>query len=368
VRVTIKIGSNILAGGHDGLNLRRMRSLAASIAKVRGMGHEVIVVSSGAVAAGRKRLGLAERPREVKLKQAAAAVGQPALMWRYDQCFREHGTVVAQVLLTRDGLSNRTMYLNSKNTIQTLLGFGVVPIINENDTVATDEIKFGDNDQLAALVASLTECDRLIILSDVDGLYSSDPRRDPGASIVERVTEVTPEMFAMAGGEGSAVGTGGMYSKLLAARNAMRSGIRVTIMSGHRPARLVSAMKGRAHGTEFVPGPVRLPARKGWIAFGIRPSGTIVLDEGAVRAVGTGGRSLLPSGITAVEGTFPSGAAVYLADGRGGRFARGLSNYSSDEIGRIKGRKTSEIEATLGYKYSDEVVHCDNLVLVGEGG
>jgi glutamate 5-kinase len=364
MRVVVKIGSNILADSKEGLNLRRMRSLSANIAAVHGMGHEVVLVSSGAVAAGMKRLGLRTRPRDIKLKQAAAAVGQPALIWHYEKCFSEHRKKVAQVLLTRDGLSDRTMYINSKNTILTLLAHGVIPIINENDTVATDEIRFGDNDHLAALVASLLEADRLIILSDVDGLYSEDPRRDPGAKLVRSVTEVTDDMLKRAGDSSSDIGTGGMYSKLLAAEKAMRSGVTVNIINGRKPRILPSLVGGKAHGTELRPREGGLSARKGWIAFGIRSKGRIGIDGGAATALTRRQKSLLPSGIVYVEGSFQVGDAVYCVDQGGDRVAKGLTNYSSEELLKIMGRKTTEIEKTLGYKYSDEVIHRDNMVVI----
>jgi glutamate 5-kinase len=364
VRVAVKVGSNIVADADRGLNKRRIGSICAGISAVCGMGHEVVLVSSGAIAAGMGRLGLKRKPTEIKLKQAAAAVGQPALIWHYEKCFREHDKKVAQVLLTRDGLSDRTMYINSKNTILALLAYGVIPIINENDTVATDEIMFGDNDNLASLVASLIEADRLVILSDVDGLYSEDPRKKPHATLLKTVTEISPDMLRRAGGSYSGVGTGGMYSKLLAAEKAMRSGITVNIINGRKPSLLASLMKGKAHGTELRPGKGRLPARKGWIAYGVRSKGSLTLDDGAVKALTGMRKSLLPSGIRAVKGSFQTGDSVYLKDGAGRRVAKGLTNYSSDEIGKIMGRKTGEIEKILGYKYSDEIVHRDNLVVL----
>jgi glutamate 5-kinase len=364
MRIVVKVGSNIVASGSDGLNARRIGAIAASIAGAQAMGHEVVVVSSGAIAAGMRRLGLRHKPRDIKHKQASAAVGQPALMWMYEKSFMRHERHVAQVLLTRDGLSDRRPYINSKNTIFTLLSRGIIPIINENDTVATDEIRFGDNDQLASMVAALIEADRLVILSDVDGLYSDDPRKRRGAKLIGTVEEITPEMLEKAGSAGSEVGTGGMYSKLLAADRATRAGITVNIINGRKPRLLVSILKGESHGTEFRPRQSRLPARKGWIAFGIRTKGSIVLDDGARRALAEQGKSLLPSGIVSVEGSFRTGDAVYCLDAAGNRIAKGLTNYSSEEIEKIKGRKTSEIEQALGYRYSDEVIHRDNVVIL----
>ncbi len=363
MRIVVKIGSNILAGA-GGINSARIRSIARTVSALHDAGTEIVIVSSGAVAAGMKRLGLKSKPKDIQLKQAAAAVGQPALVWEYEKAFTEHRKTVAQVLLTRDALSDRGMYINSKNTLIALIERGVITIINENDTVATDEIKFGDNDRLAAMVASLIEADRLVILSDVDGLYTADPKADPKAELIRQVHTITQELLDRAGGVGSAVGTGGMYSKLLAARMAARCGIATSIISGRRPALLGRLMDGKQVGTEFVPSAEKLSSRKGWIAHGIRPKGTLVLDAGAVRALTASQKSLLPSGITAVDGEFKAGDAVYCVDGSGRRIAKGLTNYSSEELVKIRGLKTSEIERVLGYKYSDEAIHRDNIVIL----
>ncbi len=364
MRVVVKIGSNILAGREDALNSRRIRSIASAIAEVHDMGHDVVVVSSGAIAAGMKKMGLKKRPLDIMLKQATAAAGQPALMWLYDKHLKEFRKTVAQVLLTRDGLSDRKMYINSKNTLNTLLAHGLIPIVNENDTVATDEIRFGDNDQLAFLVAALLEADRLVMLSDVDGLYSSDPRKNRKATLIREVTAITEEMKHQASRAGSEFGTGGMYSKILAAEKCMKSGITVNIINGHRPRLLVSVIRGAKHGTEFRAEQGRIAARKSWIAFGVRMKGTVTLDDGATKAIRERGRSLLPSGITAVGGKFDTGDAVYCLNPRGEKIAKGLTNYSSVEIRQIKGKRTSEIQRTLGYRYSDEVIHRDNLVVL----
>jgi len=363
MRLVLKIGSNILAS-HEGLNEKRIYSISKEVSEVIEMGHSVVIVSSGAVAAGLKKLGLKEKPKEILLKQAAAAIGQSSLMWAYEKAFGEHRKKVAQVLLTREDLSQRKRYMNAKNTIQTLIEFGIIPIINENDTVATEEIRFGDNDRLASLVSVLIRADRLIIPSDVDGLYTKDPRKDPEARLIPKVIEITPELKKLAGGSGSLIGTGGMYSKLLAAEQAVGAGISVNIINGRREGLIISLIKGIPCGTEFVPiKRKRLTAKKGWIAFGIRPKGVIVIDEGAKRAILERGKSLLPSGIISVDGDFEPGDAVYCNDQNGSRIAKGLSNYSSLEIEKIKGKKTSEIEKALGYKYSDEVIHRDNLVV-----
>ncbi len=366
-RIVIKIGSNILAGGAEGLNYKRIQSIARDVAKARGMGHEAVMVSSGAIAAGMKKLGLKEMPREIRMKQASAAVGQSSLMWAYERAFSRHGIKVAQILLTRRTFSERVRYLNAKNTLITLLGFGVVPIINENDTVSTEEIKFGDNDQLAAFVSGLIDAERLIILSDVEGLYSGDPKRDPYAKLIPAVDEITPEVELLAGGSGSVVGTGGMYSKVLAARKALSYGITVNIVSGRKGGLVPDILGGMKRGTEFVAHARKMSSRKHWIAYVVKPAGSIRLDDGAVKALVESGRSLLPSGILLVEGPFKAGDAVYCLDEEGIRIAKGIVNYSSEDTERIRGRQTSEIEDLLGYKYSDEVIHRDNLVVLKKG-
>ncbi len=363
-RLVIKIGSNILASEDNGLDLERIQSIADDISSVRDAGNEVVVVSSGAVAAGMKKLELKEKPRNVILKQASAAVGQSSLMWAYEKCFGTHGKKVAQILLTRDDFSDRKRYINSRNTLITLLSYAVVPIINENDTVATDEIRFGDNDHLASLVAGLIDADRLIILSDVDGLFSEDPARNRDAELIEVVEKITPEIEEKAGGSGSALGTGGMFSKILAAKRAVHHGISVNIVNGRKKGVIPSLLSGVRLGTEFRPRESRLSSKKGWIAYACRTKGGIVIDNGAVQALAQGGKSLLPSGIISVSGSFEAGDAVYCTDSRGNRVAKGLANYSSSEIEKIRGRKTSEIEGILGYRYSDEVIHRDNLVLL----
>jgi glutamate 5-kinase len=363
-RLVVKIGSNILAHGTEGLDIKRITSIASDVAELHNSGYDVVLVSSGAIAAGMKKLGLTEKPRDIKLKQAAAAVGQSSLMWAYEKSFGEHKKKVAQVLLTRDDFSDRKKYINSKNTILTLLSYKIIPIINENDTIATDEIKFGDNDYLASLVSGLVEADKLIILSDVEGLYTEDPRQSSRAKIIDHVDEITPEIELKAGSKGSALGTGGMYSKVLAAKRAVSHGITVHIISGKKEGLLTSLIKGKHCGTLFKPKEQRLSSRKGWIAYGSRSKGNIVLDEGAVKALVQGGKSLLPSGIISVEGDFDTGDAVYCIDTKGNRIAKGLINYSFLEVEKIKGKKTSEIEKILGYKYSDEAIHRDNLVLL----
>lgn len=362
-RLVIKIGSNILASAEQGLNIRRLHAIIKDISQAIDMGCEAVIVSSGAIAAGLKKLGLKGKPREIELKQAAAAIGQSSLMWAYEQNFAKFNKKVAQVLLTRDDISNRLRYINAKNTLFTLMRYGVIPLINENDPIAVDEIKFGDNDMLAALAAGLVEADMLVILSDVEGLYSKDPGQK-GSRVIRRVEEITPDIEKIAGGRGSAVGTGGMYSKVLAAKQASDHGIPVVIMSGKKSGLISRMLGGKKVGTYFEPKKQKLSSKKGWIAYGVKSKGAIYLDDGAVKALTTMGKSLLPSGITKVEGDFDVGDYIRCISSDGKRVAKGLTNYSSKELNYIKGKKTSEIEKVLGYKYSDEVIHRDNLVVV----
>jgi len=362
MRLVLKIGSNILADD-SGLNSRRISSIVSNASKLCKAGHEVIIVSSGAVAAGARKMGLKRRPVEIKLKQAAAAVGQSSLMWAYEKSFKAHGLGVAQILLTREGLSNRTMHINAKNTILTLLSHGIIPIVNENDTVATEEIKFGDNDKLASLVAECAEAERLIILSDVDGLFDKDPNRYKNARIIHTVEKIDDDVICFAGSCTSTYGSGGMKSKLQAAENATRSGITVNIINGKRPSLILALLNGKQVGTEFISHITPLSARKAWIAHGSKSKGTVTLDGGAVKALLKGRKSLLPSGIISVEGKFNIGDSVKCADPSGNIVSKGITNYSSEELGRIAGKKTAEIEGILGYKYSDEAIHRDNLVI-----
>ncbi len=362
-RLVIKIGSNILASAEQGLNTKRLHALTKDISEVVDKGYETVIVSSGAIAAGLKKLGLKEKPKDIKLKQAAAAIGQSSLMWAYEQGFAEFNKKVAQVLLTRDDITNRLRYINAKNTLFTLLSYGIIPVINENDPVAVDEIKFGDNDTLAALVAGLVEADMLIMLSDVDGLYTKNPRYKD-AELIGTVDEITPDIEKIAGEKGSAVSTGGMYSKVIAAKQATNHGIPVVIMSGKKSGLLAVLIEGEKIGTYFKPVKERLTSKKGWIAYGLKSKGALYLDDGAVKALATQGKSLLPSGIIKVEGHFDIGDAVSCVSKEGKKIAKGLTNYSSKDIEQIKGKKTSEIEKILGYKYSDEVIHRDNLVVV----
>jgi glutamate 5-kinase len=362
-RLVIKIGSNILASADKGLNTKRLKTIISDISSIIDGGYEIVIVSSGAIAAGLKKLGLKGKPQDIRLQQAAAAIGQSSLMWAYEHIFGRFDKKVAQVLLTRDDIANRLRYINAKNTLFTLMAYGVIPLINENDPIAVDEIKFGDNDMLAALAASLVEADMLVILSDVNGLYSKDPKLKR-AKLIKHVPEITPAIEKLAGGRGSAVGTGGMYSKLLAAKQATDHGIPVVIMNGRKSGMLARLADGRSVGTYFEPGKERLSSKKGWIAYGVRSRGAIYLDDGAVDALIHKGKSLLPSGITKIEGQFKVGDYIRCLNNEGKKIAKGLTNYSSEDLDKIKGKKTSEIESALGFKYSDEVIHRDNLVVV----
>ncbi len=362
-RLVIKIGSNILASPEQGLNSKRLHAITKDVSDIIDSGYEAVIVSSGAIAAGLKKLGLKEIPKDIKRKQAAAAIGQSSLMWAYEHSFADFNKKVAQVLLTRDDITNRLRYINAKNTMYALMSYGVIPVINENDPVAVDEIKFGDNDILAALVAGLVEADMLIILSDVDGLYTRDPRYKD-ARLIDRVDEITPDIEEIAGGRGSAISTGGMYSKLLAAKQVNNYGIPAVVINGKKSGLLINLFNGEKVGTYFKPKKERLSSKKGWIAYGLKSKGAIYLDDGAVKALTSQGKSLLPSGITKIDGNFDVGDAVSCVSKEGKKIAKGLTNYSSKDLKLIKGKRTSEIERLLGYKYSDEAIHRDNLVVV----
>lgn len=365
-RVVVKVGSSVLASHARGINTRRIGLLARECAALAREGYELALVSSGAIASGLAPLGLRERPRSLPLKQAAAAVGQSRLMWAYHRAFETQGRRVAQVLLTGDDLSRRARFLNARHTTMTLLELGVVPIINENDTVAVDEIKFGDNDTLASLVVGLIDARLLVILSDVDGLYSGDPRHDPAAVRLVNVDRITREVEAAAGGSSRSEGTGGMVTKLGAAKRAASCGAGTVIIDGRRTGALSRALHGDPVGTMFFPTPQGLNSRQQWIAHAVRVSGQLWLDAGAVRAVVEAGKSLLPSGVTKVSGAFAAGDAVACLDSVGRVVARGLVNYAASDVAKICGLKTSEIANRLGYKYYDEVIHRDNLVVIAE--
>ncbi len=361
-RVVIKVGSGVLVG-NEGVDPVIIDMLVADLCEVIEQGYEVLLVTSGAVATGKGDLGIVGRPPTIPLKQAAAAIGQSRLMRFYKDAFRICDRRVAQILLTRDDLANRRRFLNARNTLMTLLDFGIIPIINENDTVVVDEIRFGDNDHLSALVTNLAEADLLVILSDVDGLYDSNPRTNPRARLIAKIEQVTPEIEAMAGGAGSEVGTGGMATKIEAAKLASLYGVSTVIVNGRQPQVLQALFAGEELGSWFLPAVDRLTARKHWIAFTKKPRGRLLVDEGARQALVDKGKSLLPSGIIEVEGNFERGDAVRLCDCEGSEFARGLTGYAQAELVRIQGHNSQDIEGLLGYQYGAEVVHRDNLVL-----
>lgn len=362
-RLVVKVGSALVTNEGRGLDPQAIGRWAAQIAELRARGRQVVLVSSGAIAEGVKRLGWPSRPHEIHALQAAAAVGQMGLAQVYETCFRAHGLQTAQILLTHEDLADRRRYLNARSTLRTLLAHGVVPIINENDTVTTDEIKVGDNDTLGALVTNLIDADALIILTDQQGLYTADPRKDPQARLLSRVVAGDPALEGMAGGAGSSLGRGGMITKVLAARRAASGGASTVVCSGREPEVLVRLASGESVGTTFVAQTPRLAARKQWLADHLQLKGALHLDAGAARAVLQDGKSLLPIGVTEVRGEFERGDVVAVLSPEGAEIARGLTNYGAQEARRIARRPSSEIEALLGYVEEPELIHRDNLVL-----
>lgn len=361
-RLVVKIGSALLVDEADG-TIRRdwLAALVEDVADCRAAGQQVLIVSSGAIAVGRRHLGLDPRPLHLDEKQAAAATGMIRLAHAYQEALAGHSITVAQVLLTLDDSEDRRRYINARNTLATLLRFGAVPLINENDTVATDEIRFGDNDRLAARVAAMVSADTLVLLSDIDGLYDADPRTDTAARLIPEVHEITPEIEAMAAGSQGGFGTGGMVTKLAAARIALSAGCRMVIADGHALHPL-ARIDDAGRRTWFLPAASPQAARKRWIAGTLNPAGSITVDAGAVRALASG-KSLLPAGVTAIEGDFGKGAAIVVKDARGRELGRGLSAYSAADARRIIGKKTGEIEVCLGYRGRDELIHRDDLAL-----
>lgn len=363
-RVVIKIGSRVLTDTVGALDLAVIGRICDEISLLRQQGHEVIIVSSGAIAAGRSELGLVDKPRTIPHKQAAAAVGQPRLMQAYERSLASNNLKVAQLLLTSEDLASRQRFLNARATLDALLGFGIIPIINENDTVVVEEIKFGDNDNLSALVTNVAEADLLLILTDIEGFYSADPNSHPDATLIPQINVITREVERAAGGSGSSVGTGGMATKVAAAKKAGKNGVATIIVCGKKSRIITDALQGKEVGTLFMPSVIGLNRRKHWIAYTLKPSGRIVVDDGARSALLKRGKSLLPSGIVRVEGRFERGACVRMCGLDGVEFARGLSDYSSSESARLVGCKSIEIEKVLGYHYGDVIVHRDNLVLL----
>lgn len=363
-RIVIKVGSSLVTNDGRGLDRQAVAAWARQIAHLHGLKRQVILVSSGAVAEGMARLGWARRPTNMHQLQAAAAVGQMGLVQAYETSFSEHGIRTAQVLLTHEDLADRQRYLNARSTLATLLDLDVVPIVNENDTVVTDEIRFGDNDTLGALVTNLIEADVLVILTDQRGLYTADPRRDPNAEFVHNATAGDPALEAMAGGAGSAVGTGGMLTKIIAAKRAAGRGADTIIASGREPDLLLRMASGEPIGTTLHASLPIWSARQQWLVDHLRVRGHVVLDDGAVRAISRAGKSLLPVGVTAVNGEFERGDVVACLDSEGQEWARGLVNYSSSEVRRIMRQPSYRIAELLGVPNEPELMHRDNLAVL----
>ncbi len=363
-RLVVKVGSSLVTNEGRGIDQEAVARWASEIATLTQAGKSIVLVSSGAIAEGMQRLGWAARPRAIHALQAAAAVGQMGLVEAYERAFARFRLQTAQVLLTHEDLADRRRYLNARTTLTTLLGLRVIPVINENDTVTTDEIRFGDNDTLGALVTNLVEADVLVLLTDQPGLFTADPRRHPEATLVTRARAGDPALEAMAGGAGSAIGRGGMLTKVLAAKRAARSGASTVIASGREPNVLTRLAQGEAIGTLLEAERSSLAARKQWLADHVRLAGRVILDDGAVHALVRDGKSLLPIGVVEVVGAFGRGEVVgcFAPDGR--EVARGLVNYGSQEAARIARRPSSEIESVLGYVDEPELIHRDNLVLL----
>jgi len=363
-RIVVKVGSSLVTNEGSGLDLKALGNWARQITAINTSGHEVVLVSSGAIAEGMQRLGWKKRPKLIHDLQAAAAVGQMGLVQAYESCFRQHDLHAAQVLLTHADLVDRERYLNARATLTTLLSLRVIPIINENDTVVTDEIKFGDNDTLGALVTNLIEADALIILTDQPGLYTADPRKDKSATLVSECRAGDPLLEKMAGGAGSAIGRGGMLTKILAAKRAARSGAHTVIASGHESDVLLRLLQGESIGTLITSPTLPITARKQWLADHLQVAGRLVLDAGAVSALRSGGKSLLPIGVRRVSGEFERGEVVACVDENGQDIARGLTNFNSKEASIIAQHSSKEIESLLGYGGDEEIIHRDNLVLL----
>lgn len=363
-RIVVKVGTSTITYPNGQLNLNRLEKLARELSDLKNSGHQVILVSSGAVGAGMARLGYRQRPKDVAEKQALAAVGQGILLRIYERLFDEYGQTVAQVLLTKENSVHHNLYVNSRRTLGRLLELGIVPIINENDAVSADELKIGDNDNLSAMVATLVEAELLIILSDIDGLYTANPASDPTATLISRVEEITPDIERIAGSAGSSLGTGGMMTKIDAAKIAMSAGVAMVIARGEIDGILHSIVEGAEVGTLFAPKDARLKLRKRWIAFGRRLDGVITVDDGCAEALRVKGKSLLAAGIKSVGGCFETGATVRIIDLLGREIARGIVRYDSETIQSIAGLSTKEIAAKIPSSDGQPVVHRDDMVII----
>ncbi len=361
-RVVVKLGSNVITAKNS-LNLDVINSISSQISQLMDQGVEVILVSSGAMAAGLRKMGMNARPDEIPLRQAISSVGQSGLMNAYEKAFSKYGKKVAQILLTGEDLNNRVRYLNARNCLHTLIDWKVVPIINENDTVMVKEIKLGDNDNLAAMIALLTDADFLFLLTDIDGLYNKDPRIHSDAQLIPKISRYEKKIEEYASHIAGPLGTGGMISKIKAAKKVTSAGIPMIIARGDRPDILQDLFEGKERGTYFAAKNKKLASRKCWIAHTLTPKGSLIIDDGAVRAVKQNGKSLLPIGVVGVEGVFEEGAAVSFKTTHNEIIGTGLVNYRSSDIELIKGLRTSQIEACMGSRHYDEVIHRDNLVL-----
>lgn len=363
-RIVVKVGTSTLTHKTGKLNFYRIEKLVRELSDLANRDKEIVLVTSGAIGAGLDRLGLKERPKVIPEKQALAAIGQGILMHTYEKLFGEYGQTVAQVLLTRENSLRHNQYINSRNALLTLLKMGVIPVINENDAVSVDELKIGDNDTLSATVATLVDADALIILSDIEGVYTADPQADESAELLGEIAKITPEIEALAGGAGSKLGTGGMYTKIQAAKIAVNAGVAMVIASGSRDGVVRDVLAGEPIGTVFPAKECHLKVRKSWLAFGTRISGDIVVDDGCAKALLKGGSSLLAAGIVSAEGDFAPGNTVRVLSPGGREIARGIVNYGADGLQKIIGKNTREFPALLDGKLYDEVIHRDNMVLM----
>jgi glutamate 5-kinase len=362
-RVVVKIGTSVLLDDEKKISTGKIRDIARQVKKARDAGTEIIIVSSGAVGCGMETIGITRKPKEIAKKQALASVGQVLLMKMYRENFEKKGMKVSQVLLTHEDIKNKTRCLNLTNTLDTLLTMGIVPVINENDALSFTEIKFGDNDNLSAMIAQIVSADLLLILSDVEGLFDCDPNRNPDAKMISVVRKIDEDVEGCAAQSASEKSVGGMISKLEAAKKAGMYGIPTRVVLGGKKDVILEVLSGKAVGTLFLPGR-KLPRRKWWTAFAFKAKGTIWIDEGAERAIVKNGKSLLPSGMVQIDGHFASGDCVEMKNSSGAVVAKGIANYSSSEMERIKGLKSIDIEKELGYKYTAEVVHRDNMVVI----